>query len=172
MSEESRSASVSARVVFVQMDNSRSIAPDAVFVMKQAFWLMLVLSIVACGRSERMDALYAQRCLGCHGQAGNGDGPLAQSLPVPPPDFRDTVERKTNSQIRRAIAEGQGTMPAFSPALLQSEISDMLQMVRFLSREGRETRWWEKFDTLVVAHCSLPWETILGYDEPAEQPKP
>ena len=142
------------------------------FVMKQALWLMFFLSTVACGRSERMDALYAQRCLGCHGPAGKGDGPLAESLPVRPPDFRQTIERRTNSQIRRAIAEGQGTMPAFSPALRQSEISDMLQMVRFLSREGRETRWWEKFDTLVVAHCSLPWETILGYDEPAEQPKP
>lgn len=118
-----------------------------------------------------MDALYAQRCLGCHGQSGNGDGPLAQSLPIRPPDFRETVERKTNSQIRRAIAEGRGTMPAFSPALRQSEISDMLQMVRFLSREGRETRWWEKFDTLVVAHCSLPWETILGYDEPIKESK-
>jgi hypothetical protein len=140
-------------------------------VMKQALWLMFLLGTLACGRSERMDALYVQRCLGCHGPAGNGDGPLAQSLPVRPPDFRQTVERRTNSQIRRAIAEGQGTMPAFSPALRQSEISDMLQMVRFLSREGRETRWWEKFDTLVVAHCSLPWETILGYDEPAEDSK-
>ena len=138
-------------------------------VTKQAFWLIFLLSTVACGRSERMDALYAQRCLGCHGPAGNGDGPLAQSLPARPPDFRQTVERKTNNQIRRAIAEGKGTMPAFSPALRQSEISDMLQMVRFLSREGRQTRWWEKFDTLVVAHCSLPWETILGYDEPVQE---
>jgi hypothetical protein len=140
-------------------------------IIKQALSLMLLLSTVVCGRSERMDALYAQRCFGCHGQSGNGDGPLAQSLPVRPPDFRETVERKTNSQIRRAIAEGRGTMPAFSPALRQSEISDMLQMVRFLSREGRETRWWEKFDTLVVAHCSLPWETILGYDEPITESK-
>ena len=138
---------------------------------KQVLCLIFLLSTVACGRNERMDALYAQRCLGCHGQAGNGDGPLAQSLPDRPPDFRDTVARRTNSQIRRAIAEGQGTMPAFSPALRQSEISDMLQMVRFLSREGRDTRWWEKFDTLVVAHCSLPWETILGYDDAAEQSK-
>jgi len=138
---------------------------------KQVLCLIFLLSTVACGRNERMDALYAQRCLGCHGQAGNGDGPLAQSLPVRPPDFRDTVARRTNSQIRRAIAEGQRTMPAFSPALRQSEISDMLQMVRFLSREGRETRWWEKFDTLVVAHCSLPWETVLGYDDPVEDSK-
>jgi hypothetical protein len=135
----------------------------------RTLWLIFFLNIAACGRNERMDMLYAQRCVGCHGPAGQGDGPLARSLPVRPPDFRETVERKTNSQIRKAIAEGRGTMPAFSPALRQSEISDMLQMVRFVSREGREIRWWERFDTLVVAHCSLPWETILGYDEPIDE---
>ena len=140
-------------------------------IQKRALWLLLLLNIPACGRNERMDALYAQRCLGCHGPAGRGDGTMARSLPVRPPDFRETVERKTNSQIRKVIAEGRGTMPAFSPALRQSEISDMLQMVRFVSREGRETRWWERFDALVVAHCSLPWETILGYDQSIEEPK-
>jgi hypothetical protein len=138
-------------------------------IIMRTFGLIFLLSIAACGRNERMDTLYAQRCLGCHGPAGEGDGPLARSLPVRPPDFRETVERKTNSQIRKVIAEGRGTMPAFSPALRQSEISDMLQMVRFVSREGREIRWWERFDTLVVAHCSLPWETILGYDEPIDE---
>jgi hypothetical protein len=140
-------------------------------VAKRAFWLIFLLTMIGCGRNERMDTLYAQRCLGCHGPAGQGDGPLARSLPVQPPDFRETVEHKTNSQIRKAIAEGRGTMPAFSPALRQSEISDMLQMVRFVSREGREPRWWERFDTLVVAHCSLPWETIFGYDQPIEESK-
>jgi mono/diheme cytochrome c family protein len=115
-----------------------------------------------------MDALYAQRCMNCHGRGGGGDGPLAAQLPVRPPDFRDTVQRKSNSQMRKVIADGAGAMPAFSPALSQSEVSDMLQMVRFLSREGRELAWWEKFDTLVVAHCSVPWETVLGYDEPVD----
>ena len=115
-----------------------------------------------------MDALYAQRCMNCHGHGGGGDGPLAAQLPARPPDFRDTVQRKSNSQIRKVIADGAGAMPAFSPALSQSEVSDMLQMVRFLSREGRELAWWEKFDTLVVAHCSVPWETVLGYDDPGD----
>lgn len=130
------------------------------------------MASIGCGRNERMDALYAQRCLGCHGSSGSGDGPIAASLPVRVPDFRDTVEHKSTGQIRRAIAAGRGIMPAFDPALRQSEITDMVQMVRFLSREGREISWWERFDTLVVAHCSVPWDIVLGYDEPPEKGQP
>ena len=63
-------------------------------------------------------------------------------------------------------------MPAYHPALRPPEISDMVQMVRFLSREGRDISWWEKYDTLVVAHCSVPWEVALGFDEPSEEKKP
>ena len=133
--------------------------------------LVLIILLVGCGRNERMDAVYSQRCLNCHGLSGRGDGPMAAALPATPPDFRQTVEKKGNPQIRRLIADGKGLMPAFAPALSPSEINDMLQMVRFLSREGRQISWWEKFDALVVAHCSIPWEAVLGYDEPAAENK-
>ena len=131
--------------------------------------IALIIGLAGCGRNERMDLLYAQRCLNCHGPGGRGDGPNAVELPVRTPDFRETVKRKSNPQIRRIIAEGRGVMPAFEPALRPSEINDLLQMVRFLSREGRELAWWEKYDTLIVAHCSIPWESVLGYDEPPEE---
>jgi hypothetical protein len=137
---------------------------------RQWFWTAwLLFSVVACGRNERMDTLYAQRCFSCHGPLGRGDGPTAASLPAAPPDFRHTVEARTNFQIRKAISDGRTTMPAFSPALAPSEISDMVQMVRLLSREGRDIAWWERFDTLVVAHCSIPWEVVLGTDDAAEE---
>lgn len=125
--------------------------------------------LVGCGRNERMDTLYAERCYNCHGATGRGDGPLASALPGRMPDFRDTVQNKANSQIRKVIADGAGVMPAFGPVLSAAEINDMLQMVRFLSREGRDDlAWWEKFDTLIVAHCSVPWETVFGYDRPTD----
>jgi hypothetical protein len=127
-----------------------------------------VLLLAACGRNERMDALYAQRCLNCHGPLGRGDGALAAALPAPTPDFRQTVEQRTNFQMRKVIVEGRGMMPAFSPALAPAEISDMVQMVRLLSREGRDISWWERFDTLVAAHCSIPWEIVFGTDEREE----
>jgi hypothetical protein len=130
---------------------------------------LLFALAAGCGRNERMDLIYAQRCANCHGAGGRGDGTIAASLQTSPPDFRDTVQRKSNSQIRRAIAEGKGAMPAFDPALRPSEINDMLQMVRFLSREGRELAWWEKYDTLIAAHCSIPWEAALGLDDAPEK---
>lgn len=122
-----------------------------------------------CGRNDRMDALYAQRCFGCHGVSGRGDGPVSASLPIPPPDFRQTVERKSTPDIRRIISQGRGIMPAFTPALRPAEISDMVQMVRFLSRQGRDISWWEKYDTLVVAHCSVPWDMVFGGDQSPEE---
>ena len=138
-------------------------------VWRNAVWFFLCLALCSCGRNERMDALYAQRCLGCHGPSGKGDGPVAASLPTRLTDFRVTVERKSVTQIRRAITEGEGLMPAFQPALRPSEISDLVYMVRFLSREGRDIQWWERFDTLVVAHCNIPWETVFDYDQAREE---
>jgi hypothetical protein len=133
--------------------------------------IFIAAAVVGCGRNERMDALYAQRCMGCHGVTGKGDGSTAPMLPVGIPDFRDTVERRSNAQIRKIIAEGRGMMPAFDPALKAGEINDMVRMVRFLSREGRDVAWWEKYDVLVSAHCSVPWEAVFGYDEPLEAPQ-
>lgn len=133
--------------------------------------LFVLLALCSCGRNERMDKLYAQRCMACHGPSGRGDGPVAASLPVQLTDFRQIIERRSVNQIRKAIAEGQGLMPAFEPALRPSEVSDLVYMVRFLSREGRDIHWWERFDTLVVAHCNIPWEVVFDYDQPQEEKK-
>lgn len=137
------------------------------------FWLLLffLLFLPGCGPSERMETLYAQRCLGCHGTSGKGDGPVAAALPVRIPDFRDTVRDKSVFRIRASIKQGSGMMPAFEPALSGAEIQDLVRMVRVLSQQGRELQWWEKFEPLVWAHCNVPWEFVLGYDEPPEKGK-
>jgi len=119
-----------------------------------------------------METLYAQRCLGCHGTSGRGDGPIAPSLPVGVPDFRETVRARNVFQIRKVIKEGKGIMPAYSPALGNPEVQDMVRMVRVVSQQGREIAWWEKFEPLVWAHCSVPWEFVLGYDQPPQEKGP
>jgi hypothetical protein len=134
-----------------------------------AVFAATVLLAYGCGPSERMETLYRQRCFSCHGASGRGDGPVAVSLPVAVPDFRETVQRKSNAQMRRVIKEGKGMMPAFGPALAPGEINDTVRMVRLISRQDRELSWWEKYDTLVMAHCSIPWEVVLGYEDAAEE---
>lgn len=131
-----------------------------------AFAVLIFLQF-ACSRNQEMKTLYAERCLGCHGVSGRGDGPIAASLPVPVPDFRDTVSRKSVRQIRKIIVEGQGIMPAYGPALSRLEIQDMLRVVRLVSQEGRPVEWWEKLGPILWAHCSLPWQ--FGDEE--EEPK-
>jgi len=48
----------------------------------------------------------------------------------------------------------------------------MVRMVRVVSQKGRSLEGWEKFEPLVWAHCSVPWEFVLGYEEPANREKP
>lgn len=136
------------------------------------FSVVLFFLLAGCVRSERMETLYAQRCVGCHGVSGRGDGPVAASLPGAVPDFRDTVTNKSVTQIRAVITQGKGIMPAYGPALRNPEIQDMVLFVRFLSQQGRTVEWWEKFEPVVWAHCSVPWEFVLGYDQPPGEERP
>jgi len=131
----------------------------------------LLCLLTACSRTEQMKTGYSQRCVSCHGVTGRGDGPIAALLPVAVPDFRKTVEEKNVVEIRQAIVKGQGMMPAFGPVLTQVEIQDMVRAVRLLSREGRRVEWWERFETIVYAHCNLPWEYVLGYERQDGNPK-
>ncbi len=54
--------------------------------------------------------LYATNgCGACHGQDGQGDGPIARTLTPPPRDFRDGAAFKNGVEpaaIARTIAEG------------------------------------------------------------------
>ncbi|HEX9880142.1 MAG TPA: cytochrome c [Candidatus Binatia bacterium] len=133
--------------------------------MARFLTLLAVLLLVAgCLRKEEMQLTYAQRCLGCHGPTGRGDGPLTHALPARVPDFRDTVRDKTVFEIRGVIRQGSGVMPAFGPALENWQIQDMVRFVRILSMEGRTVEWWEKFEPFVWAHCTVPWQYVYGVE--------
>ncbi len=121
----------------------------------------IVFFLAGCLRKEEMKLVYGQRCLSCHGPSGRGDGPVAASLPVHVPDFKDTIERKNVFQIRKIIKKGKGVMPAFQPALEKYQIQDMVRFVRVLSMEGRTAEWWESFEPFIWAHCSVPWQYVF-----------
>ena len=125
------------------------------------FLCAIILLLGGCLRKEEMKHVYGQRCLSCHGPSGKGDGPIADTLPVRVPDFRDTIKRKNIIQIRMVIKQGKGIMPAFRPALEKYQIQDMVRFVRILSMEGRTAEWWENFEPFIWAHCSVPWQFVF-----------
>jgi mono/diheme cytochrome c family protein len=58
--------------------------------------------------------LYAQHCLACHGERGDGQGPAAPDLPLKPPDFRDPAMMRDLAPdywLWRVMEGGQAVEP-------------------------------------------------------------
>lgn len=85
-------------------------------------------------------ALFNERCAPCHGEAGRGDGPLAETLFSPPADF---ASGHTNIHpdgdlyywILNGIPETQ--MPAFADQISREEAWHLVNYVRRLSAQGQ-----------------------------------
>ena len=93
--------------------------------------------------SERTgQRLFEKYCVVCHGQEGQGDGFNAYNLDPHPRNLADTTYMNTLSDARLSemITEGgRGTgksvlMPAYGSTLTASEIEDLVNYIRSLSR--------------------------------------
>lgn len=83
--------------------------------------------------TARGGAIYQKHCLGCHGPNGEGNGPDASSLIVPPVNFQSRESRsKSDEELRSAIIWGF----AFSPMhgwwdkLTREEIWSVIHYIR------------------------------------------
>ena len=84
---------------------------------------------------QRGSEVYAAQCLACHGITGQGDGPQAAELPVPPADFTDPVHQlHSDESLAAMVINGipQNGMPAFGSILNEQQISDVVAYVRSL----------------------------------------
>jgi putative copper resistance protein D len=75
--------------------------------------------------------LYAEHCAGCHGAYGNGDGPLADSLPRRPPDLAARLAARREGDLLWSIGHGVAgtTMPAYG-GLAEDRVWDLLNFIR------------------------------------------
>ncbi|MFQ5880628.1 MAG: c-type cytochrome, partial [Dehalococcoidia bacterium] len=72
---------------------------------------------IAIGRT-----LFLQNCAVCHGDTGRGDGPLAETLEVPPADFRIHIPFHSDEFFFLVMTNGFGrVMPAFGDQLTEEE---------------------------------------------------
>ena len=76
-------------------------------------------------------ALYAARCIACHGGDGQGDGAAASSLPIRPANLTERVPDRREGDLFWWIAHGiAGTpMPGFAPQLNDTDIWDLIQFL-------------------------------------------
>ncbi len=86
--------------------------------------------------------LYTQWCAGCHGAAGNGDGPNAKALPVMPAKHADAKAMSMRSddalfdtiEAGGAIMNKHHRMPAFGGSLGTTEIRALVAYIRTLCK--------------------------------------
>ena len=59
-------------------------------------------------------ALYETFCFVCHGEQGQGDGPLVPKIPNPPAYTSERVRAMAPGQIFHVISRGSGRMPSYA----------------------------------------------------------
>lgn len=88
------------------------------------------------GSPRRGQALYEQHCLRCHGETGNGNGPDARTLIVPPANFHlGKYRAKTNQDLLIAIQDGVlfSPMHGWRGKLTDQDIADVIEYLRFIA---------------------------------------
>jgi len=110
-----------------------------IVVMASIVGIVLLSSWVAA-QSERGNpkigqALYEQHCLRCHGMSGDGNGPDAQFLIVPPANFHsDRSRSKTDMELMNVIAYGVvfSPMHGWGNRLSEQQMWDILSYIRMI----------------------------------------
>ena len=95
---------------------------------------------LSAGPDLRGKATYKELCAKCHGPGGKGDGREAATLKTKPKDLTECVRmvKFSDEQLFRAIKKGgpaielSKDMPAYSEALEDDEIQDVVVFVRTL----------------------------------------
>lgn len=90
----------------------------------------------------RGKAVYSAQCLACHGVNGDGNGPAAVNLPVPPADFTDPShlihsESTMESYVRNGFPNSG--MPPFQGVLSDQQIADVVAYIRAFALQASAT---------------------------------
>jgi len=101
--------------------------------------------------------IYAERCVACHGPAGDGDGEQAAQLPNPPAKFSDAAVARAASPQRWFDIITNGRLENFMPPFGQSTtVAERWHLVAFLytlSTPADEMELGERVFTQQCAEC-------------------
>jgi mono/diheme cytochrome c family protein len=105
--------------------------------MRLVVALVAVLFLACSAGAAESDLgarLYAERCSGCHGDHGEGDGPAAAALVPKPRNFHDAAfwKGRTLDQVKAVVLKGKpGTMmPPFDSVFSEAELDAVAHFVQ------------------------------------------
>jgi mono/diheme cytochrome c family protein len=79
--------------------------------------------------------IYLQRCVGCHGKTGNGDGPDAADLGIHPAKLSDAgVQKQTDGELFWKVTVGKKPMPNYRSRLSPTDRWSVINYLRTLPR--------------------------------------
>jgi cbb3-type cytochrome c oxidase subunit III len=107
--------------------------------------------------------IYAQHCVICHGDKGDGDTRVRRGLSAPPTNFTTARSRTalTRGRMLRSVAEGRpGTaMMAFGSRLSQAEVAAVVDYIRATFMTGKANAALPpkiaEGEQLYVRHCAV-----------------
>jgi len=76
-------------------------------------------------------AVYKAKCAVCHGAEGDGQTPMGKKM-----NLRDLrapeVQKQSNAELTKIIADGKGKMPGYKTKLTADEIKGLVAFMREL----------------------------------------
>lgn len=80
---------------------------------------------------ERGKWLYTVHCSKCHGEEGDGKGPLSEGLNIKP--FKESIPEKPDGYLVWVIENGKGMMPDFGPgSVINLSREDIWKVITFI----------------------------------------
>jgi mono/diheme cytochrome c family protein len=80
--------------------------------------------------------IYLQRCVGCHGKTGNGDGPDAADLGIHPAKLSDpAIREQTDGELFWKVTVGKKPMPSYRSRVSPTDRWNVINYVRTLARK-------------------------------------
>ncbi|MGE5445322.1 MAG: c-type cytochrome [Ignavibacteriales bacterium] len=108
------------------------------FIAAFALSISLLVNAAERGNPAEGKKIFTQRCWGCHGLTGHGDGPAANSFEPKPRNLSDAtyVSTLTDERMFRTISEGGAAMgkspfmPPWKGVLSETDIWDVIAYIR------------------------------------------
>ena len=83
------------------------------------------------------EVYYGYYCLFCHGEKGDGEGPVGQSYMPEPPDLRtEKVRKMSDEELLRAMLLGTGHEPVINRVVPPPGYEPLVLFVRALNGQG------------------------------------